>query len=109
MIIRANMQLSKASANGSANKTLADGSIVIRDEQFGDLTIFKVRVVEGKDGLFVTFPQEKYIDKKTQEVKYAKLFQCSRDWQNLIHEAVLTAYSDMKKRPAPDPAVPAGV
>lgn len=97
MIIRANVNLCKPSANGKTSKTLADGNVTFRDEQLGDFTIYKVRVVDGPDGPFVAFPQEAYTDKKTNEKKYAKLISCSRDWQDRVSEQVLLSYSELMR------------
>ena len=80
---------------------IAEARVTIRTE-LGDLNIKKVNVIEGKEGPFVTFPQESYTKKGSNEKKYVSLVYCSEDFKAKIDEVVFTALSEaLNKKAAP--------
>lgn len=75
-------------------KLKATASIVI-DDQF---VIHDVRIIQGTNGLFVSMPR-----RKTQEGEYRDLAHpITAEARNLVHTAVLTAYSQVDERQAGD-------
>ncbi|MBN1594837.1 SpoVG family protein, partial [candidate division FCPU426 bacterium] len=60
--------------------------------------IRKVKVMKGKNGLFVALPTEKYTDKTSREDKYAKVvFPANKETQAEIQSVVLAAYQAEKQ------------
>lgn len=80
------------SKNKNSGNLLGDASAVIRSEALGDLTIKKLRVVDGQNGAFVCLPQVKY--QKDGDDKFFNILWASADWKKAIDEAVLAAYSE---------------
>ena len=64
----------------------------------GAMTVKNFKVIEGPNGLFVAPPQEKYIDKKTGEEKWADIAEVSKGFQKDLNDAVLPKYEAMLKK-----------
>lgn len=80
------IQLVKGSGEESSLKAFA--SIKIADV----FVVKNLKVVEGKNGIFVSMPQEKY-ESKEGEVKYAdNAYPMSKEGREEINQLVIKAY-----------------
>lgn len=90
IIFSARVWLSK-----KTSAVLADASISIQAVGLGELTIKKLRVMEGKDGLWVALPQQEYKDKAGKRA-FADVLWASPEWKKEIENAVLAEFSAVK-------------
>jgi hypothetical protein len=75
--------------------TKAIGTVIV-PTAYGDLTIFKVRVIhqDNKDA-WVALPQVDYKDKNTGESKHAKVLELSARLHKAVSDAVLSNYREL--------------
>lgn len=67
-------------------------SIIIEDA----IALNDIWVVEGKNGLFVSFPQRPYEDRESGETKYASIYApITKEARQALTDAVLEEYSKM--------------
>lgn len=63
----------------------------------GVLVIHGVKVVEGKSGIFISFPQRSVRDRKAKETSYFDIVHpLNTQTRHMIEEAILDAYNKAK-------------
>lgn len=71
----------------SEQKIKAYASVTLEDA----FKIHGIRVIDGKDGLYVTMPQRSY--EKDGDIRYADVFHpVTREARNVLTDTVLAAY-----------------
>jgi DNA-binding cell septation regulator SpoVG len=84
----------KSIQTSNSMKGLADVTLILES---GELTISKIRVMQGSSGLWVAFPQESY--KKDGETKYVPIVLPSKRLERVIEGRVLDAYRKLEVTP----------
>jgi stage V sporulation protein G len=79
------------------NKTQGPVKAFVNVKIAGRFVVKNLKVVEGKQGLFVTMPAEKYLD-KNQEEHYSPLaFPINKDAHAEVQAVVLEAFTKAQK------------
>lgn len=83
----------------SLGKTLAFFSLEWDD----DLTINDMKIVEGRNGIFVSAPSREYLDKKTNQKKWASIVYIGQDVLEKINKMAQEEYGEVSKQ---EPDIP---
>ena len=77
----------KGNMLGFASVTLSDGT--------DEITITGVRLMQGPKGMFIGFPSNEYVDKKSGEKKYKDIcFPTTAETRGKIQNAIISKYKN---------------